>query len=188
METNEEASMKNIWRTKLKTENEEIFWNDGLRRITKKRIHEMLRMGMKRIPHNRNNNEDGMKLEPRIFKRTGQDLRETLLRSSNVENEDEKCHEELLSTPEWRIKKVEPTMKRIWKRSWRRHVTDGNHSYVTLWKEFEYNSRKIEESGKILGKDLWVRAHSKEITVGKDCLRDIAPVELNGLNKMTISK
>ena len=45
-----------------------------------------------------------------------------------------------------------------------------------------------EESGKILEKDLWVRAHSKEITVGKDCLRDIAPVELNGLNKITISK
>ena len=60
----------------------------------------MLRMGMKRIPHNRNNYEDGMKLEPQIFKKTGQDLRETLLRSPNVENEDEKCHEELLSTPE----------------------------------------------------------------------------------------
>ena len=27
---------------------------------------------------------------------------------------------------------------------------------------------------------------TKEITVEKDCLRDIAPVELNGLNKMTI--
>ena len=39
----------------------------------------------KRIPHNLNNNEDGMKLETRIFKRTGQDLRETLLRSSKSE-------------------------------------------------------------------------------------------------------
>ena len=27
---------------------------------------------------------------------------------------------------------------------------------------------KLEESGKILGKDLWVRAHSKENTVGND--------------------
>ena len=54
----------------------------------------------KRVPHNQNDNEDGMKLEPRIIKRTGQNLRETLLRSPNVENEDEKCHEELLSTPE----------------------------------------------------------------------------------------
>ena len=60
----------------------------------------MLWMGMKIIPHNRNNNEDGMKLERRIFKRTGQDLRETLLRSLDVEKEDENCHEELLSTPE----------------------------------------------------------------------------------------
>ena len=46
----------------------------------------------------------------------------------------------------------------------------------------------MEESGKILEKDLWVRAHSKEITVEKDCLRDIAPDELNGLSKITILK
>ena len=59
----------------------------------------MLRMGMKIIPHNQNNNEDGMKQEPRIFKRTGQNLRETLLRSPNVEGEDEKCHEEFRDTP-----------------------------------------------------------------------------------------
>ena len=38
---------------------------------------------------------------------------------------------------------------------------------------------KLEESGKILEKDLWVRAHSKETPLN-DCLkRDIAPVELN---------
>ena len=41
-----------------------------------------------------------MKLEPRIFKKTGQDLRETLLRSLNVETEDEKCHEEFPDTPD----------------------------------------------------------------------------------------
>ena len=29
---------------------------------------------------------------------------------------------------------------------------------------------------------------TKEITVEKDCLRDIAPVELNGLNKIATSK
>ena len=56
------------------------------------RIHEMLWMGIKRIPHNQHNNEDGMKLEPQIFKKTGQDLREILLRSPNVENADEKNH------------------------------------------------------------------------------------------------
>ena len=47
-------------------------------------------------------------------------------------------------------------------------------------KNLSITPEKIEESGKILEKDLWVRAHSKEITVEKDCLRDIAPVELNG--------
>ena len=37
------------------------------------------------------------------------------------------------------------------------------HSYLKLGNEFENNSGKeLEESGKILGKDLWVRAHSKE--------------------------
>ena len=36
------------------------------------------------------------------------------------------------------------------------------HSYVKLQKEFDGSSGKIEESGKILEKDLWVRAHSKE--------------------------
>ena len=41
------------------------------------------------------------------------------------------------------------------------------HSYVKLRKEFGNNSRKIEESGKILGKDLWVRAHSKETPLEK---------------------
>ena len=37
-------------------------------------------------------------------------------------------------------------------------MTDVIHSYVT----FEKNSPEKEESGKILGKDLWVRAHSKK--------------------------
>ena len=48
--------------------------------------------------------------------------------------------------------------------------------------------KKLEESGKILGKDLWVRAHSKDTPLS-DCLkREIAPVELNGLNEITTSK
>ena len=46
---------------------------------------------------------------------------------------------------------------------------------------------KLEESGKILGKDLWVRAHSKEPPLN-DCLkREIALVELNGLNEIASS-
>ena len=63
---------------------------------------------------------------------------------------------------------------------------------IILTSHFEKNlsitPEKTEESGKILEKDLWVRAHSKEITAEKDFSRDIAPVELNGLNKMTILK
>ena len=45
-----------------------------------------------------------------------------------------------------------------------------NHSYVKLGKEFESNTGKREESGKILGKDLWVRAHSKD-TPSKNYLK-----------------
>ena len=62
------------------------------------------------------------------------------------------------------------------------------HSYVKLGEEFEDSSRKIEESGKNMGKDLWVRAHSKETPLN-DCLKkEIALVELNGLNEITSSK
>ena len=43
-----------------------------------------------------------------------------------------------------------------WWRSFLRHT----------WKEFEYTPEK-EESGKILGKDLWVRAHSKKSPLKK---------------------
>ena len=60
------------------------------------------------------------------------------------------------------------------------------HSYIKLGKELESNPGKLEESGKILGKYLWVRAHSKETP--QNDLREKAPVELNGLNKITFLK
>ena len=74
----------------------------------------MLRMDKKRIVTIKNNYEDGMKLEPGISGRTGKDLRGTLLRSSNVENDDGKHHHELLRHS-GRIKrgKIEPKMKMI---------------------------------------------------------------------------
>ena len=62
------------------------------------------------------------------------------------------------------------------------------HSYVKLCNEFENNSEKLEESGKILEKDLWARAHSKENTVERLLEKEISPVELNGLNEITTSK
>ena len=43
----------------------------------------------------------------------GQDLRETLLRSSKSENDDEKHHHELLRHSGMKNGKVEPTVKRI---------------------------------------------------------------------------
>ena len=60
-----------------------------------------------------------------------------------------------------------------------------------LTSDFEKDLRiapgKLEESGKILGKDLWVRAHSKGNTVERLIERGIAPVELNDLNEIIIS-
>ena len=61
------------------------------------------------------------------------------------------------------------------------------HTYVKLQKGFENSSGKLEESCKILGKDLWVRAHSKETPL-KRFKREIAPIELNGLNEITTLK
>ena len=46
---------------------------------------------------------------------------------------------------------------------------------------------KLEESGKILEKDLWVRAHSKETPLN-NLKRDNAPVEIKDLNERTSSK
>ena len=47
---------------------------------------------------------------------------------------------------------------------------------------------ELEESGKILGKDLWVRAHSKETPLKRLPEKENAPVELNDLNEITSSK
>ena len=68
---------------------------------------------VKRILTIENNYEDGIKLELRIFGRTGKDLRGILLRSSKFENDNEKHHHELLRYSGMKIRKVEPTMKII---------------------------------------------------------------------------
>ena len=47
---------------------------------------------------------------------------------------------------------------------------------------------KLEESGKILGKDLWVRAHSKDTPLERDVEQiDDAPEQLKYLNEVTTS-
>ena len=61
---------------------------------------------------------------------------------------------------------VEPTMK--WLEIDLGKASDWwNHTYVKHQKGFENSSGKLEESGKILGKDLWVRGHWRENTVEK---------------------
>ena len=68
-------------------------------------------------------------------------------------------------------------------------MTDDNSFLRQTSKRISRTSPgELEESGKILGKDLWVRAHSKETPLNDYLKRDIAPVELNGLNEITTSK
>ena len=141
-----------------------------------KTTHEMLRMCKKNSHNQKQLWEDGIKLEPWIFKRTDQDLGEILLRSSNVDNHDEKHQHELLRhSGTMDNKNDEPTMKEF-ERSWRK--TYEWWKFI-LTSNFEMNLRitpeKLEESGKILEKDLWVRAHSKEPPLKWLLEEEIAP-------------
>ena len=54
-----------------------------------------------------------MNLEPRILKRMEQDMEKNSSSVSNVENDDEKHHHELLRYYGMTNRKVEPMMKRI---------------------------------------------------------------------------
>ena len=80
---------------------------------------EMLWMGEKNSHNRKQLWEDGIKLELRIFGRTGKDLRGTLLRSSNVENDDGNHPELWRYSGRMKNKGVEPTIKIIWNRSWK---------------------------------------------------------------------
>ena len=88
--------------------------------------------------------------------------RKNLLRSSSTENDDENHHHELLRHSGMKNGKVEPTMKEF-ERSWRRQLTDDN-SFLrqTSKRILRISPGEFEESGKILEKDLWVRAHTKD--------------------------
>ena len=92
----------------------------------------------------------------------GARLREKSSSVFKSKNDDEKHHHELFRHSE-RIKseEVESTMKRIWKILEKGIWLMIIHSYVKLSKKLGIAPEK-EESGKILEKDLWVRAHSKD--------------------------
>ena len=72
-----------------------------------------------------------------------QDLRETLLRSSNVENDDENHHELLRYSGRIKNTEVEPTMKNNLKDLGERHMTDDNSFLRQTSKDFGNGSGKI---------------------------------------------
>ena len=86
-------------------------------------------------------------------------------------------------TPGWISERLNQRWKEF-ERSWRKTF---DWWQIILTSNFEMNLSitlgKLGELGKILGKDLWVRAHSKDTPLN-DFEREIAPVELNGLNKV----
>ena len=59
-----------------------------------------------------------------------------------------------------------------WNRSWKGMLLMESILTSQLWKELRITPGKLEESGKILGKDLWVRAHWRDNTVGNGCRTD----------------
>ena len=68
------------------------------------------------------------------------------------------------------------------------HLTDEIHSYVNFEKNLRITPGKLEESGKILGKDLWVRAHWKETPLERIVEQiDDAPEQLNYLSEVITS-
>ena len=135
-----------------------------------KKTHELLRMGEKNSHNRKQLWEDGIKLEPWIFKRMDKICRKN---SSLVFKWRRETPQKLLRYfGRMTSEGVEPTMK-----------NDLNLILEKIWlmkfiltSNFEKNlgmaPRKLEESGKILGKDLWVRAHSKENTVERFLKRD----------------
>ena len=70
-----------------------------------------------------------------------------------------------------------------------RHMTDDN-SFLrqTSKRILRISPGELEESGKILGKDMWVRAHSKETPLKRLLEKEKAPIELDDLNEITSSK
>ena len=55
-------------------------------------------------------------------------------------------------------------------------MTDDNSLLRQTLKDLRITPERLEESGKILGKDQWVRAHSKETSLNdsKDRLRRLS--------------
>ena len=135
---------------------------------------ELLQMGEKNSHNQKQFWEDGIKLELRVFGRMGMIWRRN---SSSVF----KIWEWRRETPSWIVEALRNEEWKGWannERIWQ--ILENGiwlmiiHSYVKLWNELRITLGKLEELGKILGKDLWVRAHSKDTPL-KWFWREIAP-------------
>ena len=123
---------------------------------------ELLRMGEKNSHNRKQLWEDGIKLEPWILKRMEQDLRETLLRSSQTREWRRETSPWIVETPRNNEEyKGWINNEKILKDLGERHLADDN-SFLCQTLKWIYDNSEKEELGKILEKGLWVRAHSKD--------------------------
>ena len=148
---------------------------------------ELLRMGEKNSRKSKTIMRGWHQARTMNLQENGQDLRETLLQSSKSENDNEK--------PPWIVEILQDENWKGWtndeknlKDLGERHMTDDNPFLRQTLKRILEGPGKLEESGKILGKDLWVRAHPKDTPLNNWLKGGIAPVELNDLNEITTSK
>ena len=151
-------------------------WKDGLWRKEMETTHEKLRVGEKNS-HNKKIMRGWQQYRIMNHRENGQDWQRKI--SFGLQNSRMMTRNTTMNcwgTPEWRIDRLSQRWKEF-DRSWRNTNDWWFHSYVKLWENLRIALGKLEESGKILGKDLWVRAHSKE-TPFNDLKREIAPVEL----------
>ena len=84
-----------------------------------------------------NNCKDGIDLESRIFETTDKIWRKNSSLVFESENDDEKHHHELSRySGIMKSEGVEPNDEKNLKDLGEKHLTDENHTYVKLWKEF----------------------------------------------------
>ena len=124
---------------------------------------ELLRMGEKNCLNWKQLWEDDNKLESWIIERMDKIEREEIFFGLQMlRMTTRNTTKNYWGTPEWRMERLSQRWKEF-ERSWR-NTYDWWWIILTsnLEKNYRITPERLEELGKILGKDPWVRAHSRE--------------------------
>ena len=134
---------------------------------------ELLRMVEKNSHNQKQLWEHRIKLAPRIFKRMDMIAEKLFFGLQMLRMMTRTTTKNCLDTPGWRIERLSQRWKEF-DRSWRKYIwLMIIHSYDNFEMNLRITPKKLVESDKILGKDLWVRARSKDTPLNdlKDRLR-----------------